>query len=65
MRVLVLNATGLLGSSVFHVLSDKKDWIVFGTLRTEESRRLFTPKLNRNLVTGFDILDQVDLFKLF
>jgi dTDP-4-dehydrorhamnose reductase len=65
MRVLVLGATGLLGSSVFHVLSERKDWIVFGTLRTKESKRFFAPGLSRNLVVGVDVLDQVDLIKLF
>ena len=65
MRVLVLGATGLLGSSVFHVLSERKDWIVFGTLRTKESKRFFAPGLSRNLVVGFDVLEQVDLIKLF
>jgi dTDP-4-dehydrorhamnose reductase len=65
MRVLVIGATGLLGNAVYHVLSERKDWLVFGTLRTEESRRLFAPTLNRNLVTGVDVLDQGDLIKLF
>jgi dTDP-4-dehydrorhamnose reductase len=65
MRVLVLGATGLLGNAVFHVLSEKKDWLVFGTLRTEESKRLFAPRLIRNLVVGVDVLDQVDLIKMF
>jgi dTDP-4-dehydrorhamnose reductase len=65
MRVLVLGATGLLGSVVFHVLSEKKDWRVFGTLRTEESKRFFAPVLNLNLVVGVDVLDQAELIKLF
>ena len=65
MRVVVLGATGLLGSTVFNVLSERKNWLVYGTIRTEESRRFFAPKLKRNLVTGFDVLEQVDLIKLF
>ena len=65
MRVLVLGATGLLGSAVFHVLSEKNDWLVFGTLRSEESKRLFAPRLIRNLVVDVDVLDQVDLVKIF
>jgi dTDP-4-dehydrorhamnose reductase len=65
MRVLVLGATGLLGSAVFHVLSEKKDWFVFGAVRTDESKRLFASRLNRNLVAGVDVLDQVDLIKMF
>ena len=65
MRVLILGATGLLGSAVFQVLSEKKDWLVFGTLRTEESKRFFAPVLNLNLVVGVDVLDQAELIKLF
>ena len=65
MRVLVLGTTGLLGNAVFHVLSEKKDWLVFGTLRTEESKRFFAPELNRSLVVGVDVLEQVDLIKVF
>jgi dTDP-4-dehydrorhamnose reductase len=65
MRVLVLGATGLLGSAVFHVLSEQEDWLVFGTLRTEDSKRLFTPELTRNLVVGVDVLDQADLVRVF
>ena len=65
MRVLVLGATGLLGSAVFHVLSEKIDWQVFGTLRTEESKKLFDPRLYLNLVVGINVLDQVDLVKVF
>ena len=65
MRVLVLGATGLLGSVVFHVLSEKKDWRVFGTLRTEESKRFFAPVLIRNMVVCVDVIDQAELIKLF
>ena len=65
MRVLVLGATGLLGSVVFHVLSEKIEWQVFGTLRTEESKKLFDPRLYLNLVVGINVLDQVDLVKVF
>ena len=65
MRVLVLGTTGLLGSAVFHVLSEKKDWLVFGTLRTEEPKRFFAPGLIRNMVVCVDVLDQAELIKLF
>jgi dTDP-4-dehydrorhamnose reductase len=65
MRVLVLGATGLLGSAVFHVLSEQEDWLVFGTLRTEDSKRLFALELTRNLVVGVDVLDQADLVRVF
>ena len=65
MRVLVLGTTGLLGSAVFHVLSEKIDWQVFGTLSTEESKKSFAPRVYLNIVVGVDVLDQVDLIKMF
>jgi dTDP-4-dehydrorhamnose reductase len=65
MRVLVLGAAGLLGNAVFNVLNEKKDWLVFGTIRTEESKSLFAPRLSQNLVVGVDVLDQGDLIKMF
>jgi len=65
MRVLVLGATGLLGRVVFHVLNEKKDWFVFGTVRTGESKRFFAPWLKRNLVVVVDVLEHAELKKLF
>ena len=47
------------------MLSEKKDWLVFGTLRTEEPKRFFAPGLIRNMVVCVDVLDQAELIKLF
>jgi dTDP-4-dehydrorhamnose reductase len=65
MHILVLGATGLLGSAVFHVLGEKKDWHVFGSVRNDESKKFFAPRLDQNLVVVVDVLDQDDLIKMF
>lgn len=65
MRILVLGTSGLLGNAVFRVLSEKRDWIVFGTLRAEELKRLFAPRLKPNLVFGVDVHNQESLIKVF
>src|SRR5437899_4069482 len=65
MRVLVLGATGMLGSAMIRVLSEKEDWEVFGTVRSEEGKRFFAPKIGARLVVGCDVENDDALVKLF
>lgn len=65
MRILVLGVSGLLGNAVYKVLSEEQEWFVFGTIRAQELKSLFSPKLARNLVAGVDVLDQMNLIKVF
>jgi len=37
MKILVLGASGMLGSTVLRVMSERSDWIVFGALRSDQS----------------------------
>ena len=55
MRVLILGASGMIGSTVLRVLSEKKDWEVFGTLRSAASKRYFSPSVAGQLVDGIDV----------
>ncbi len=57
MKILVLGATGMLGNAVFRWLSDKTDWNVFGTVRSEESMQLFAKALSDKLVRLYDATD--------
>lgn len=52
---MVLGATGMLGSAVVRVLSEKADWEVFGTVRSADMRRFFPDRIAGKLVTGVDI----------
>jgi dTDP-4-dehydrorhamnose reductase len=64
MRVLVLGATGMLGSAVHRVFSEDSGHEVWGTLRSAEGRRFFTESDNRRLLTGVDMLDHDGLVSL-
>lgn len=61
MRVLVLGASGMLGNAMVRVVSEKKDWQVFGTLRSEVAKRFFSPSVARNLRTNVDVYKHDDI----
>lgn len=65
MKVLVLGATGMLGNAIFRVLSEKEDWKVFGSLRSQEAKKFFSPQVRDQLVVGTDVEDNEGLNKLF
>lgn len=54
MRVLVLGASGMIGSAMVRVLSERAEWEVFGTLRSTDTKRFFLPAVADNLLTGVD-----------
>lgn len=63
MRVLVLGASGMIGSAMMRVLSQKKDWQVFGSLRSSAAARFFPPALAERLLTFVDIYDRDSLVR--
>jgi len=65
MNILIFGATGMLGHAVFQVLSSDKRLKVFGTIRSESSKKLFSPALSDNLIPNIDIESDVCLKKAF
>lgn len=65
MNVLVLGASGMIGSAIFRVLSEKEDWDVFGSVRSGGVKRFFTPKIAERIVTGVDVGNHDTLVKAF
>lgn len=65
MIILVLGASGMLGNAVVRVLSEKKDCQVYGTVRSESSRRFFEPEIAKKLLVGVDVEQQDSLIKAF
>ncbi len=63
-KVLVLGASGLLGNAVFRVLSESKTFKTIGTIRSENIRSFFMPRLADNLVCVTDLLDCKELDQL-
>ena len=55
MKILVIGASGMIGSTVLRVLSEKEDWLVSGTVRNGEARRFFSAALAARLVAGVDV----------
>ena len=60
MKVLVIGASGMIGSTVLRVLSEKSDWEVLGTVRDTSVRRFFSDAIAERLIPGVDI-ENLDL----
>ena len=65
MKVLVFGASGMIGSAMFRVLSAKKEWQVWGTLRSDEAKRFFPEDQRDKLVAGVDVEKQDVLVRMF
>lgn len=64
MRVLVLGASGMIGSAMFRVLSERKDWAVFGTLRSSETVKFFNRENEKYLFKGLDVAWTDELLRI-
>lgn len=65
MKVLIIGATGMLGSAMIRVLSEKASWQVFGTARSESAKRLFRPEIAERLIFDVDVGQNDSLIKVF
>lgn len=63
MKVLVIGASGMIGSTVLRVLSEKKEWQVFGSVRDVGVSRFFHPSISEHLISGVDVENQDVLLK--
>lgn len=55
MKILVVGASGMIGSTVLRVLSEKSDWGVFGTVRDISMKRFFSVAIGQRLIAGVDV----------
>jgi dTDP-4-dehydrorhamnose reductase len=65
MRVLVLGASGMIGSAMVRVLSECAGWEVFGTLRSADTKRFFLPPIASHLLEGVDAERTEALVRVF
>jgi dTDP-4-dehydrorhamnose reductase len=65
MNILILGVSGMLGNAMIRVLSEKLGWQVYGTVRTENSRKLFRPEIAERLLSGVDVEHQDSLLQAF
>jgi dTDP-4-dehydrorhamnose reductase len=55
MRVLVLGASGMIGSTTLRVLSERHDWNVHGTVRSESAKQYFSAQIAERLLANVDV----------
>lgn len=54
MKVLVIGASGMIGSTVLRVMSEKKEWQVSGTVRNGDARKFFPSHIGDRILDGID-----------
>lgn len=64
MKILVVGSSGMIGSTVLRVLSEKNDSDVFGSIRDESCKRFFSESIAARLVAGVDVEQTDHLVKL-
>ena len=57
MKILVLGASGMLGSAVFRAFQGSDDYDVTATVRSSTALRFFSAEEQRTLLTNVDVLD--------
>jgi dTDP-4-dehydrorhamnose reductase len=65
MRVLIIGASGMIGSTVLRVLSAREGLEVFGSVRDDGCRHFFNPSIAKRVVSGVDIICQDALVRVF
>ncbi len=65
MRILVLGATGMLGSTLFRGFQKNQKFETWGTLRSVTAIKDFSVHLHARLIHSVDILDNDGLLKVF
>ncbi len=64
MKVLVVGASGMIGSTVLRVLSEKSDWEVFGSVRDGSAKQFFSASIGERLRADVDVENQDSLVKI-
>lgn len=65
MKILVLGASGMIGSAIFKVLSNESHYEAYGSIRSKDLKRFFREDQKEYLVLCNDVLDQIQLVRLF
>ena len=65
MKVLVIGASGMIGSTIFRVIAENKDWSIYGTIRSESAKQFFMPEIRENLLANIDVINHDSLINVF
>lgn len=64
-KILVLGASGMLGSAVFRILAEDERYLVVGSVRSASVLHLLSPELHERIMVGVDIENPDSLMRLF
>jgi len=65
MKILVLGAHGMLGSTTMRVLSERHDWEVHGSVRSEHAKQFFSAQIAERLLVNVDVTNYDALVDVF
>jgi dTDP-4-dehydrorhamnose reductase len=65
MKILVLGASGLIGSTFLRVLTENNNWKVFGTVRSALSKQSILSALHTNVISDLNVLNNDRLLETF
>jgi dTDP-4-dehydrorhamnose reductase len=65
MNILVLGASGMIGNSMFRVLVEKKDFLVYGTIRSSADARFFDVTVSNRILSNIDIKNYDSIVRAF
>ncbi|MGZ8173647.1 MULTISPECIES: dTDP-4-dehydrorhamnose reductase family protein [Methylobacter] len=65
MKILVLGAHGMLGSATLRVLSERRDWEVYGSVRSEHAKQFFSAEIAERLLANVDVTNYDALVDAF
>lgn len=65
MKILILGATGMIGSTMLRVISENVDWEVVGSTRAKQEKEKSPKLLTQQLITGVDLSNVDHLTGLF
>lgn len=57
MKIIILGITGMLGSTMYKVLSNNSNYKVYGTCRLESAKTLFPDDIRGSIISGIDVRD--------
>jgi dTDP-4-dehydrorhamnose reductase len=64
-KILILGVSGMLGNAVFRHLNQLNDLDVHGTVRSDSSKKFFSPDLQLKIISNIDVENQDSLISLF
>ncbi len=65
MKILVLGASGMLGHAMIRILSENKNFEVYGSIRSKKVKKFFSKNISNNLVECKDLTNYNNLLDIF